>query len=149
MDTLVVVVNKTHKLSEIIRKYICQASPAMKYNDIHIEHEKSKGGRSVKVCIKYPISVFITSCINYDSIELEIIIDPALFQKTSPKDAFSTMVADSTTKRTTLTSKFSVFNVEEFHIAYKTATNKEHFLKIYATGSWGLYIFKAPQNNPL
>ena len=87
--------------------------------------------------------MFFEPCKNDDPVDMEFIIDPELFQKPSPKDTFSTMVADSTTKRTTLTSKFSVFNVEEFHIAYKTATNKEHFLKIYATGSWGLYIFKA------
>ena len=124
MDTLVVVVNKTHKLSEIIRKYICQASPAMKYNDIHIEYEKSKGGRSVKVCIKYPISVFITSCINYDSVELEIIIDPALFQKTSPKDAFSTMIFASTPKYKVLTSKFYGCDAKEFQTEYRTTANK-------------------------
>ena len=48
---LVVVVNKTLKLSEIICWDICQASPAMKYNNTHIEYSKSKGGRSVKSCL--------------------------------------------------------------------------------------------------
>ena len=46
---LVIVVDKTCKRSEIICKDICQASPAMEYNDTHIESEKSKGGRSVKL----------------------------------------------------------------------------------------------------
>ena len=38
---LVVVFDKTRNLSEILRKCICQASPAMKYNDNHIESAKN------------------------------------------------------------------------------------------------------------
>ena len=46
---LVNAVDKIHKLSEIICKDICQASPEMEYNDTHIESEKSKGDRSVNL----------------------------------------------------------------------------------------------------
>ena len=48
VDDLVVVDDNTCKLYEIICKDIYQASPTIKYNNIHIESAKSKGGRSVK-----------------------------------------------------------------------------------------------------
>ena len=125
---LVVVFDKTRNLFEILRKYICQASPAMKYNDNHIEYAKSKGGRSVKACLQHPISVFFASCKNDDHVKLEVIIDPSLFQKPPPKDAFSAMINASTTKRTILTSNFAVCKVEKFQTAYETAANKEYFI---------------------
>ena len=60
---LVNVVDKTRKQSEIICKDICQVSPEMEYNDTHIESEKSKGGRSVKLafsiqplCYLHPVN---------------------------------------------------------------------------------------------
>ena len=135
MDALVVVFDKTHKLSEIIHKEICQASPEMKYNDTNIEYSKSKECWSVKAFLQHTISVLFVSCKNDDTIDLEVIIDTALFQKPSPKYVFSTMIASLDTKRTILTSKFSVWDVEEFHNAYKTEENKEYFLKTYATAS--------------
>ena len=96
MGTLVVFVDKTRKLSEIIHKDIFQESPEMKYNDTHIESAKRKGGRSVKACLQHPIYVFFASCKNDDHVELEVIIDPALFQRPSPKDAFFTIISAST-----------------------------------------------------
>ena len=36
VDALLVFYNKTRKISGIIRKDICQSSPAMKYNGTHI-----------------------------------------------------------------------------------------------------------------
>ena len=124
MGDLVVVVNKTHKLSEIIYKDICQASPAMKYNDTLIKSANSKGGRSVKACLKHQISVFFAFCKNNNPVELEVIIDPALFQKPSPKDAFSVIISSSNQKHTIPTSKFAVCDVEYFQTAYETAENK-------------------------
>ena len=50
VDALVVIFYKNRKLSKILCKYICQASPAIKYNDTHIESAKSKG--EVLICTK-------------------------------------------------------------------------------------------------
>ena len=64
VDSIVVVVEKTCKLSEIIRKDVFQAYPAIKYNDTNIESVKSNGITSVKSCLQHPISVFFASCKN-------------------------------------------------------------------------------------
>ena len=79
--------------------------------------------------------MFFVSCKNDDSVDLEVIIDPELFQKTSPKDAFSTMIAASTLKRKIPTLKFAFCDVEESQTAYETVENKEYFMKTYATAS--------------
>ena len=120
---------------ELIYKEICQASLEIKYNNTHIEYAKIKGGRSVKYCPQHPIYAFFASCKDDDPVELEVIIYPELFQKPYPKDVLSTMIAALTPNRTMLTSKFSVWNFEEFQTAYETAANKESFLKNYATAS--------------
>ena len=82
--------------------------------------------------------MFFASCKNDDHVELEVIIDPSLFQKPPPKDAFSAMINASTTKRTILTSNFAVCKVEKFQTAYETAANKEYFLYFI--------LFKGPIN---
>ena len=110
VGSLMVVVDKTCKLSEILRRDIWQASPAMKYNDSRIESAKSKGSRSVKAWLQHPISVLLASCKNDDPFELEV---NALFQKPYPKDAFSTMIADLNPNRTIMTLIFFLFEV--FH----------------------------------
>ena len=135
VDSLLVVVNNTRKLYGILCKDIFQASPARKYNVTHIESSKSKGGRSVKSCLQHTISVFFASCKSGYPVELEVIIDMEIFQKPSPKDTFSTMIDDSTLKRTILTSKFTVCDIEEFQNAYTIAQNKEYFVKTRATES--------------
>ena len=72
---------------------------------------------------------------NNDHVDLEVIINPEIFHKISPKDAFSTMIDSLTPKHTILTSQFAACNVEEFHTAYRNAAKKESFLKTYTTAS--------------
>ena len=61
--------------------------------------------------------MFFASCKNNDPVEMEFIVGPELFQKHSPKYAFSAMISALTPKFTMLTSKFYIFDAEEFQTA--------------------------------